>query len=320
MVLDVTVTDDAVRVGERFAVSFQRTLRVPDDGRDYPLPPGLGPLPVVDAGPYRDRLSCDVPQPAVVVPLYRREALWLAFSAAAWKPNAVQVGVGNVNALTGRPLDGALHDDPQDYVVCPGQPWLDGIAAGDGRVRQFVAVPLGSGYTVEAQLTGAEQSGGIQVVVFEPRRGLFPDEPPPPRPAPPGMPLAAAGGEMGLAAGGSVRQRVHPDPHGLSTWDPANAGGVWVVLLDSVRYQDVTGRPPPPTPVDARTYTEHGLPWFELYDEGAGALEHSELLSGVRSVRELARERGDAELVDDETFDVHPGQIRPLEEPGDERR
>ncbi|MGH7066625.1 MAG: hypothetical protein ACREEU_02460 [Acetobacteraceae bacterium] len=25
-----------------FAVSFIRTLRIPDDGRDHPLPPGLG--------------------------------------------------------------------------------------------------------------------------------------------------------------------------------------------------------------------------------------------------------------------------------------
>lgn len=28
------------------AISFQRTLRVPDDGRTYPLPPGLGNFPI----------------------------------------------------------------------------------------------------------------------------------------------------------------------------------------------------------------------------------------------------------------------------------
>ena len=27
-------------------VEFQRTLRIPDDGRDYPLPPGLGEFPM----------------------------------------------------------------------------------------------------------------------------------------------------------------------------------------------------------------------------------------------------------------------------------
>ena len=28
------------------AVEFQRTLRIPDDGKDYPLPPGLGNFPL----------------------------------------------------------------------------------------------------------------------------------------------------------------------------------------------------------------------------------------------------------------------------------
>ena len=34
------VHDDA-----RCEVSFQRTLRIPDDGKDYPLPPGLAAPP-----------------------------------------------------------------------------------------------------------------------------------------------------------------------------------------------------------------------------------------------------------------------------------
>ena len=45
----VNVAESTVSVGERFSPSFQCTLRVPDDGRDYPLPPGLGPLPGLDA-------------------------------------------------------------------------------------------------------------------------------------------------------------------------------------------------------------------------------------------------------------------------------
>lgn len=28
----------------RLSISFQRTLRIPDDGKDHPLPPGLGAL------------------------------------------------------------------------------------------------------------------------------------------------------------------------------------------------------------------------------------------------------------------------------------
>ncbi|KAL9110597.1 MAG: hypothetical protein Q9227_004955 [Pyrenula ochraceoflavens] len=53
----------------------------------------------------------------------------------------------------------------QDYVVTPNQLWLDGIALEPGVVRQFTAVPMGSGYSVEAQLSGEEITGGIQIEV-----------------------------------------------------------------------------------------------------------------------------------------------------------
>lgn len=31
------------------SIDFQRTLRIPDDNREYPLPPGLGRFPIVHA-------------------------------------------------------------------------------------------------------------------------------------------------------------------------------------------------------------------------------------------------------------------------------
>ena len=54
----------------------------------------------------------------------------------------------------------------QDYVVPPKQLWLDGIASSDGKVRQFVAMPFGTGYTVEAQITGQDVLGGLQFHVI----------------------------------------------------------------------------------------------------------------------------------------------------------
>lgn len=53
----------------------------------------------------------------------------------------------------------------QDYVVVPDQLWLDGVVHADGSVRQFVVMPFGSGYSVEAQLTGEEVTGGLQFEV-----------------------------------------------------------------------------------------------------------------------------------------------------------
>lgn len=57
----------------------------------------------------------------------------------------------------------------QDYVVTPKQLWLDGIASTGGRVRQFVAMPMGAGYRVEAQVTGEEVTGGLQFQITLPK-------------------------------------------------------------------------------------------------------------------------------------------------------
>ena len=38
------------------SVDFQRTLRIPDDGRDYPLPPGLGSFPIRHVDDHAARL------------------------------------------------------------------------------------------------------------------------------------------------------------------------------------------------------------------------------------------------------------------------
>jgi ubiquitin len=54
----------------------------------------------------------------------------------------------------------------QDYVVIPPQPWLDGIATSPGVVKQFVAVPFKSGYSVEHQIAGRETTGGVQFEVI----------------------------------------------------------------------------------------------------------------------------------------------------------
>ena len=57
-----------------------------------------------------------------------------------------------------------MNRDPQDYVVVPDQPWIDGYNVGKDIVKQFVAAPLGQGYTVEEQLKSEAEVGGIQIL------------------------------------------------------------------------------------------------------------------------------------------------------------
>ncbi len=269
----ISLKNDTLTLGDGLATSFLRTLRIPDDGRTYPLPPGLGRFPIRRIDDYADKVPAEWREHGgVFLPMYQREAMWISFAGQYWKPRAVKVGVGKVCALTGERWTESLSSDPQNYLVAPPQPWLDGIAVKKGLIRQFVAMPLGLGYSVEGQVTGDESVGGLQLEVVEPKPGRFPDEPPRSdfvklRAAGRAMPMACSGAAMGLAAGGRMSQSIYPDPHGIETWDATRTTRLFVHIVNSSIWREITGEEAPPSPITARDYAAHHLPWFELYDE-----------------------------------------------------
>ncbi|MGI9077011.1 MAG: hypothetical protein ACR2G6_06720 [Gemmatimonadaceae bacterium] len=309
--LDVTIAEHEIKIGPRFSVTFQRTLRIPDDGGVYPLPPGLGVFPILKVADYADRVPAHWNRDSALIPMYQREALWLGFDGDGWKPNAVQIAIGGVNALSGETFEETLRSDPQNYIVAPDQPWLDGINAGSETIRQFVAMPLGLGYTVEASITGREDFGGIQIRVVEPKAGIFPDKPPSGNPGFAPRRAVFAEPEMGLGAGGVMRQKVYPDNHGIEVWDQDNFGEVFIHIVNSAQFEEITGRAAPASPVDAKAYTDYGFPWFALYDEHLGDVAASERLSAVRTISKRDSERGHM-AGNTDSVDVSNDQIRKL--------
>ncbi|KAF5847119.1 hypothetical protein GGP41_003381 [Bipolaris sorokiniana] len=81
--------------------------------------------------------------------MWQREAMWLNFQQGSYK-YAVRVFVDHVNAITGQEMQKGLDTKDesklQDYVVIPGQEWLDGICIAPGIVRQFVAMSFDNKY------------------------------------------------------------------------------------------------------------------------------------------------------------------------------
>lgn len=291
-------------------ISFQRTLRIPDDGRTYPLPPGLGEFPLRLVRDYAHKVPAAwAKRGGVLLPMYQREAMWLSFGGA---PHALQVGIGKVCAVSGEAWSDHLRATPQNYVVTGTQPWLDGIASGKGTIRQFVAMPLGKGLTVEAQLTGKEEHGGIQLQAFAPKPGRIT-----PRAFDECRGMldfdacceAEESGAMGLGAGGTMEQKVYPDPYGMDIWDPSASTRVFVNIVNSEMWQQITGEAPPASPVSARSYIDAGLPWFSLYDESAKTIAPTSKLAGVKSIEQLEQQKAlnvkklpwnpSAKLVDD---------------------
>ncbi|MDQ0790944.1 hypothetical protein [Streptomyces sp. B3I8] len=332
----VRIDGNALRLPGGVQVRFIRTLRLPEKGT-HPLPPGLGEFPVRRVEDYADTVPAEWrTRGGVMLPVYLREAMWLAFGGSA-EPAALQVGVGKVCAVSGRPWSGRLSRDPQNYVVLPRQPWLDGINSGKGTVRQFVAVPLGLGATVEGQVTGEEVWGGIQLQSFP----LTPqkleqwqaDQRRPARTSPAGaaggygappapMAMAAPGAAgappapgsaprrraatMGLGVGGTMRQEIYRDERPAADWAGEPGARVFVHLVTPPEWRRITGEEPPPSPVDRAAYTNAGLPWFDYYDEDGVDLAPADGLTAVQPVGEWLGEDHDP------WQPPAPGQTKPL--------
>ena len=296
------VHDDA-----RCTIEFQRTLRIPDDSRDYPLPPGLGSFPLRHLDDYAPRLPEKWHRRGgVIAPMHQAEAMWINFTAISDYPFAVKIATGKICALTGDRWVNHLNSDPQDYLVLPEQPWLDGYCVEKGVIRQFVAMPLGDGYTVEEQLTGAAQHGGLQIVVYPMKRERYrqlmdhsSDR------IEAGEVLACMEPEaMGLAPGGRMRQEVYDDPHGLDAWDQRQASRCFVTIANSAQWMAITGERAPTVPPTAKQYTTAGFPWFEWYGGDAAAVDGVEKLKSLASVAQLGKTKGEEPLPENEAVEV----------------
>jgi hypothetical protein len=79
---------------------------------------------------------------------------------------------------------------------------------------------------------------------------------------------------------------------------------VYVHLVNSFMYRQITGREAPPTPIDAATYSPHGYPWFDLYGEHLSDLDGSEILQDVKSVKVMDAHKGFLPQQDDDPVDV----------------
>lgn len=281
----VSIKGDVLTLGP-VRVAFERTLRIPEQGL-HNLPPGLGNFPLRRVEDYPDTAPAEwLARGGVMLPIYQREAMWLSFGGHP--PAALQVGVGKVCAVSGDTWSEQLHRKRQNYVALPEQPWLDGINAGDGFIRQFVAVPLGLGLTVEGQVTGEEVHGGIQLRAVGLTQDALKDWQKQPRLTGSLMMAGAVGApEMGLGAGGRMRQEIYADERHLKDYDEDRSWRVFVHLCSAAQWTAITGELPPPTPIDRETYVEYGLPWFDYYDADHDDIAASKKLAKVKPVGDL---------------------------------
>jgi hypothetical protein len=199
--------------------------------------------------------------------------------------------------------------NPQDYLVVPTQPWLDGYCVEKGIIRQFVAMPLGEGYSVEEQLTGEAEFGGMQIEMFPMRPEVFEKR----------FPVISRAklmnrfkvdaclmdcAAMGLAPGGRMRQEIYEDPFSIHDWDTEHGSRCFTHLVNSATWHRITGQAPPSKPPTAKDYTTAGYPWFDYYDAEAKGLQGSATLASVKSVKQKDQEKRTSGLPENQSVVV----------------
>jgi hypothetical protein len=298
-------------------ISFQRTLRIPDDDKTWPLPPGLGRFPIVHVDDFAATLPAGwTEHGGVAFPMYQSEAMWIAFSGRDY-PFAVKIAAGKIDAVTGKLWSSDLGRQPQNYVVIPTQPWLDGFCVKKGVVRQFVAMPLGAGYTAEEQITRQAEYGGLQIQVYPMQPEIYEREIESKQPEcfelRSYLPrLCQAEPDMGLAPGGRMRQEIYADDFGFEVWDRSCTSRCFVHLCNSLVWQSITGQHPPYPPPTAKSYSDAGLPWFDYYRDDVEALAGSNALAELKSVSQTSQAKGDHPLPENEAVSLPPRQVRQL--------
>jgi len=295
------------------SIDFQRTLRIPDDDKHYPLPPGLGCFPLRHVDDFAARVpSAWIEHGGVMLPMYQSEAMWINFHAAydaeryTAYPFAIKIATGKINVVSGRAWSAGLHRRPQqDYVVVPDQPWLDGYGVAKGVIRQFVAMPLGAGYTAEEQISGKAEHGGLQIMAIPMQRAVFekrfPKQPRSNRLFARSYVLCEADRGMGFAPGGRMKQEIYRDKYALSDWDLEHSSRCFVHIANSMLWRQITGSHPPTTPPTAEEYTRARLPWFLWYDDQNTAIDGSEVLAGMKSVATLGKEKAETPLPENQS-------------------
>lgn len=293
---------------DTLGITFHRTQRVADDNKKHGLPPSLGVFPLEHVEDHRVPAQW-ADRGGVFFPMHQAEAMWMSFNSR--RPYAIKIAAGKINAISGRPWEAELSRSKKDYCVAPKQPWLDGFNVGNDVVRQFVAAPLGEGYTVEEQLTGEAYWGGLQIIVYPMKdseweayqrkqnsvnvmgamRSINHI----------GASLLAsnsAQSSMGMAAGGVIHQTIYEDTMPFDVWDTSRGLRVFAHICNAEHYPHITGKKAPEMQKSVQYYEKYVNPYnptvLEQYSQYSKDIPASPELSKIQSVGQIAVQKGDS--------------------------
>ena len=126
-------------------------------------------------------------------------------------------------------------------------------------------------------------------------------------------PIAVAGADMGIGAGGKMKQQVMEDRFGLTSWNTDVSKRVFVHLANSLAWKAITQTEPPNTPFTPADYKRYNFPWFDYYRDDMKSLAGTGKLKGIKSILQLGFQKGLTGVIPDNTsVDIPKEKIKDL--------
>ena len=240
----IAIEDGRINVCGEISLSFQRAGFLTLEGSRHSLNFGaLSARLVRDyAGSFSESWST---REAVFIPLLADERIWLGFSTRQ-RSYAIQIAVGEVNAVSGQSWIPGLTASPQNYLVSPPQLHWDGIRRGqdllpfDSQSLNSDERPAGAWVLLVYAPLG-DALGPAQVSEFDHDPGKLYDT---------------------FRQSDRNHAENHPlqDPFGVDTWSREPLCTVFIVPVTAPRYEEITGVKVPPTRKACEVYTGYRLP------------------------------------------------------------
>lgn len=88
-----------------------------------------------------------------------------------------------------------------------------------------------------------------------------------------------------------MKQKIYADQDSFANWDQSKFSRCFIHLVNSTMWTEITGEQPPQTPIDAKTYTNMGYPWFDVWDENKQSVKSNNVIGNLKTVDELDVEK-----------------------------
>merc|ERR1712130_291580 len=85
------------------------------------------------------------------------------------------------------------------------------------------------------------------------------------------------------------------DEENINMYNTKKVTRVFVNIANGNMWRKITGNELPESPLNPKMYKQYGYPWFSIYDDSLQDVEASDMLSNVKSIKQIEDEKAKKE-------------------------